>query len=62
MTGTGIFKIIELIILFGAVAGFCVWQLRAVTKLQRERSEDRHQQSSEQQAGSSDESARHLER
>ena len=63
MTSAGIYKIIELIILFGAVAGFCVWQLRAVTKLQRKRSEDRHQQSSEPQAGAgSDESARHLER
>ncbi len=63
MTSTSVYKIIELIILFGAVAGFCVWQLRTVTKLQRERSEDRQQQSSEPQAGTgSDESARHLER
>jgi hypothetical protein len=54
MTSAGIYKIIELIMLFGAVVGFCVWQLRTVTKLQREQSEDQQQKS--------DEPARHLER
>lgn len=54
MTSAGIYKVVELVILFGAVVGFCVWQLRAVTRLQREQSDNEHQQS--------DEPARDLER
>ena len=53
MTSASLYKMIELIILFGAVVGFCVWQLRTVTKLQRD-AKDQQQQS--------DDSTRHLER
>jgi hypothetical protein len=53
MTSASIYKMIELIILFGAVVGFCAWQLRTVAKLRRD-TNDRQQQS--------DEPARHLER
>ena len=54
MTSAGFYKVVELAILFGAVVGFCIWQLRAVTRLQREQSENKQQQS--------DEPARDLER
>ena len=54
MTSASLYKMIELIILFGAVVGFCVWQLRTVTRLQREQSEDLQHRS--------DEYARHLKR
>lgn len=47
MTSESIYKMIELIMLFGAVVGFCLWQLRSVTRLQRERCEGQQQQSDE---------------
>ena len=37
MSGDAAYKMIELVVLFGAVVGFCLWQLRTVTRLQRER-------------------------
>ena len=49
MTDVAAYKIIELVVLFGAVAGFCLWQIRTVSKLQRERSEVENRQSSERE-------------
>ncbi len=63
MNGAGAYKIIELVVLFGAAAGFCLWQLRSLARLRREReqAEPEERQSGESEAVL-DEPARHLER
>ena len=48
MIEAGTFKMLELVVFFAAVIGFCVWQLREVTRLQRDReasARDQQQQS-----------------
>ena len=37
MSDAGAFKLIELVVLSGAVAGFCFWQFRTLARLKRER-------------------------